>query len=383
MTMPLCLNSNQALYIWVRDFLQNIYVDKNIDNIYVKTLAMMITGMLLGPHVQLFAIAMCVPLLLKLPSIVRRFERFVADDQLKVEKYFEPFVRAMIISLGNETAYLLIDCTQAGRKCRTLFIGLAYHGTVLPVVWKTLKGHKGHVKGQFQQELLVQVHRQFQYCRRVVVLGDAEFSNEPVITCLRPKNWGFVFRFQSNYRIQLEKGGDWQSALQIYEAAGLKPGQVKHWQIAAFTESHQIPSLTMTVHWEEGAKEPLCLISNLTPDQQPHLIYEMRYWVETLFGNCKARGFQLARTPMTTPAHIDRLILGLAIATCLALGLGTHLIVINQADQVDRADRRDLSLFQLGWRWLFRLLALNRLHELRIVFRWDFTLPPPGFQPAK
>ena len=380
--MPLCLNSNQALYIWVRDFLQKIYADKNIDNIYVKTLAMMITGMLLGPHVQLFAIAMCVPLLIKLSSIVRRFERFVADEQVKVEKYFEPFVRAMIISLGNETAYLLIDCTQAGRKCRTLFIGLAYHATVLPVVWKTLKGKKGHVKGQFQKELLAQVHRQFQHCRQVIVLGDAEFSNEPVINCLRPKNWGFVFRFQSNYRIQLEQDGGWQSAQEIYEAAGLKAGQVKHWPLAAFTESHQIPDLTMTVHWEEGAEEPLCLISNLTPDQQPHLIYDMRYWVETLFGNCKARGFQLARTHMTTPEHIDRLILGLAIATCLALGLGTHLIVINQADQVDRADRRDLSLFQLGWRWLFRLLALNRLHELRIVFRWDFKLPPAGFQSA-
>lgn len=85
---------------------------------------------------------------------------------------------------------------------------------------------------------------------------------------------------------------------------------------------------------------------------------------------------------MTTPAHIDRLILAIAIATCITLGLGTHLIVIGQSDQVDRADRRDLSLFQMGWRWLYRLLALDRLHELKIVFRWDFKLPPPGFQPA-
>jgi Transposase DDE domain len=381
--MPQAVNSNQALYIWVRDFLETIYADKNIDNIYVKTLAMMITGMILGPHVQLFAIAMCVPLLIKLPSLVRRFERLVSDDQVEVEQYFEPFVRAMIISLGNETAYLLIDCTQAGRKCRTLFIGLAYHSTVLPLVWKTLKGKKGHVKGAFQKELLEQVYPRFQHCRRVIVLGDAEFSNEPVINGLKPKKWGFVLHFQSNYRIQLEPNGSWLSALSIYEAAGLQPGQVKHWPIAAFTELHQIPNLTMTVHWEAGYQEPLCLISNLNPAEQPHLLYEMRYWVETLFGNCKSRGFQLARTHMTTPAHLDRLILGLAIATCLALGLGTHLIVINQADQVDRADRRDLSLFQLGWRWLYRLLALDRLHELKIVFRWDFKLPPAGFQPAK
>jgi hypothetical protein len=56
--MPPAINSNQALYIWNRDFLQRLYADKNIEPIYIKTLAMLITGMLLGPHVQLFAIAM-------------------------------------------------------------------------------------------------------------------------------------------------------------------------------------------------------------------------------------------------------------------------------------------------------------------------------------
>jgi len=264
------VNSNQALYIWNRDFLQNIYADKNIDPLYIKTLAMLITGMLLGPHVQLFAIAMCVPLLIKLPSLVRRLERFVADEQVEVEKYFEPFVRAMIISLGNETAYLLIDCTQAGRQCRTLFIGLAYHHTVLPLVWKTLKGKKGHVKGQFQKELLDQVALRLQHCRRVIVLGDAEFSNESVINSLKPKNWGFVFHFQSNYLVQLEPDGPWLAAQAIYEAAGLKPGQVKHWSLVAFTEAHQIPNLTMTVQWAQGYEEPLCLISNLAPAEQPH-----------------------------------------------------------------------------------------------------------------
>ena len=203
--MPQAVNSNKALYIWVRNLLKDIYADKNIDNFLVKTLAMMITGMILGPHVQLFAIAMCVPLLIKLPSIVRRFERFVADDRVEVEKYFEPFVHAMIISLGNETAYLLIDCTQAGRKCRTLLIGLAYHGTVLPLVWKTLKGKKGHVKGQFQKELLTQIQPQFQHCRRVIVLGDAEFSNEPVINCLSPTNWGFVFHFRATIASNLSR----------------------------------------------------------------------------------------------------------------------------------------------------------------------------------
>jgi hypothetical protein len=112
----------------------------------------------------------------------------------------------------------------------------------------------------------------------------------------------------------------------------------------------------------------------------------MRYWIETLFGNHKSRGFQLARTHLTDPEHIDRLILAIAIATCFTLGLGTHLIISKQTHQVDRTDRRDLSLFRVpsgrGFRWLFRLLALNRLHECKFIFCWDFKLPPAGFPKA-
>lgn len=375
--------SNASLYSWIEELLLETYAGSHIKSSLIKTLAMMIVGMLLAPHVQLFAVAMCVPLLIKLPSITRRLERFVDNEQVKPERFFAPFVWAMIAALGNETAYLIIDCTQVGSKCRTLFVGVAYHNTVLPIVWKSYKGKKGHLKGEQHQHLLKQVERYVQHCRRVVILGDAEFSNAPVINQCRSKGWDFVLRFQSNYRVQLETGGEWQSAQEIYEAAGLQPGQVRHWKIAAFTQAHQHPNLLMTIQWDEGEDDPICLISNLEASQQPHLIYDKRFWVETLFGNCKSRGFQLDRVLMTDPAHIDRLILAMAIATCLMLGLGTHLIVTDQRDQVDRADRRDLSLFQIGWRWFYRLFILDRLDQLKIEFRWDFTLPKAGFQSAQ
>ncbi|MCP4418868.1 MAG: hypothetical protein GY805_19805 [Chloroflexi bacterium] len=49
-------------------------------------------------------------------STVRRFERFGADERVDIHALFEPFIWAMIVSLGNETAYLIIDYTQAGPK---------------------------------------------------------------------------------------------------------------------------------------------------------------------------------------------------------------------------------------------------------------------------
>lgn len=376
--------TNQATYSWIKSYLLSLFPDYKTKQQQksIKTLSMMIGGILLGPHVQLFAIAMCVPLNIQLLSIVRRFERFIADERIVVETFFKPFVIAMSECLGNETAYLLIDCTKVGRKCRTLLIGLYYHGTVLPLVWKTLKGKKGHVKGNFQKELLESIYPQFRYHRQVIILGDAEFSNQPVITWCQSVDWDFVFRFQSNYYVYLNGEDTTSTAKYLGETANIVAGQVKHWEKVAFTTAHRMKNLTVTIHWGKDAEEPLYLISTLSADLCPHLIYEKRYAIETLFGNNKSRGFQLNRTHMTTPEHIDRLILAIAIATCITLGIGTHLIVTAQSQLVDRADRRDLSLFQIGWRWVYRLLALNRMKEMKIEFRFDFKLPPAGFQPA-
>lgn len=370
---------NMKLFLHINKLLTTLHEE---DNAHLTTLALMVTGLFFGRHVQLWMIALWCPWEVQLLSTVRRFERFVADPRVDVYAIFEPFVWAMAASLGNETAYLIIDCTQAGPKCRALVIGLAYHGTILPLRWRTVKGKKGHLKGKIQQALLAEVWPYFRHHRRVVVLGDAEFSNEPVINWLRQVGWDFVFRFQHRYQLQLTAESQWQTAKSIYQEAGVKPGEVRHWRPAAYTEAHAIAHLTMTVHWDKDEAEPICLISTLALGEAPHCIYQMRFWIETLFGQQKSRGFALNRTQMTTPAHIDRLLLALAIASCLTLGLGTHLVIIKQTKQVDRSDRRDLSLFQIGWRYLFRLLATARLSELKMRFSWHFQLPPPGLQRA-
>ncbi len=373
--------TNQKLYEFNKEFLESLYEAPG-DRL-VKILAMMVTGVLLGRHVQLWMIAVRLPFPIQLTSIIRQFERFLADERVDAKKYFEPFVWAMHVSLGYEIAYIVLDCTQAGPKCRTLVAGLVYHGTVLPMLWKTYKGNKGHLRGENQKNLLEELLPYLRTHHQVVILGDAEFSNEPVIQWLLDQGWDFVFRFQHRYLVQVAPNNIWQSMKTVYTESGMKAGQVKHWENAIYTKLHHLVDLTLTVHWGENEEEPICLVSTLPADAHPHLVYAMRPWIETLFGNQKSRGFQLARTHLTHPDQIDRLILVLAIATCQVLGLGTHLIISAHTALVDRSDRRDLSLFQIGFRWFLRLLALDRLHDFKMYFRWDFTLPPPGFQPAQ
>jgi hypothetical protein len=365
----------------MRDVLHVLHEDT--ENPVIVTLALMISGLILGRNVQFWELAIWVPADINLLSAVRRFERFVANPEVQVAALFEPFVLAMQASLSHETAYLILDCTQVGRKCRTLMAALAYHETVLPLGWQSIAGKKGHVTGDFQVELLTRLQPYLSTCQHVVVLGDAEYCNEPVITWVRQQDWDFVCHVRKNCLLCVPGDPAWQPISELLDSSDLRSGQVRHWEQVSFTMEHRLPGLTFTIHWGPGEAEPLCLISNLPAARDPHLLYERRFWIETLFGSCKARAFGLARTHLTDPAHIDRLILAIAIATCMTLGLGTQLVLTHKTARVDRTDRRDLSLFQIGWRWLHRLLALDRLQEFKMLFAWHFTLPKPGFCWAK
>ena len=375
LTMP-----SRQLYLHVRDLLHVLHAEP--ENSLLVTLALLITGLILGRNVQFWELAVWMPADIQLLSAVRRFERFVANPDVKVAVLFEPFVLAMQASLSSETAYLILDCTQVGRQCRTLMAALAYHETVLPLGWQSIRGKKGHVTGAFQTALLARLQPYLRAYRHVVVPSDAEYCNEPVITWVRQQQWDFVCHVRTRQLMHTPADPTWQPIAELVDTSDLRAGQVRHCEQVCFTQEHRLTGLTLTIQWGPGEAEPLCLISNLPAAHQPHLVYERRFWIETLFGSCKSRAFGLARTHLTDPEHIDRLILAIAIATCMTLGLGTQLVLTKQTAQGDRANRRDLGLFQIGWRWLHRLLALDRLPEFKMVFSWRFTLAKPGFRPA-
>jgi hypothetical protein len=64
----------------------------------------------------------------------------------------------------------------------------------------------------------------------------------------------------------------------------------------------------------------------------------------------------------------------------MMMGLGTALAFCEQTPLVDRSDRRNLSLFQLGFRSFFRLLALDCLDQVTILFSESIRFPQAGFQ---
>lgn len=109
------------------------------------------------------------------------------------------------------------------------------------------------------------------------------------------------------------------------------------------------------------------------------LVYSWRFWIEPRFADFKGRGFRLADTRIRNPKRLSRLLLAACIAFLWTLSVGSHIFHTKFQRLVDRPDRSDRSFFQLGYRYLKRLLKLDM--PLLVMFpvnpRWapfDLTL---------
>ena len=88
---------SRQLYLHIRDLLHVLHKDP--ENSVLVTLALLVTGLILGRSVQFWEVAVWMPADIQLLSAVRRFERFVANPAVQVATLFEPFVLAMQASL--------------------------------------------------------------------------------------------------------------------------------------------------------------------------------------------------------------------------------------------------------------------------------------------
>ena len=84
--------------------------------------------------------------------------------------------------------------------------------------------------------------------------------------------------------------------------------------------------------------------------------YRRRMWIEEMFGDFKKHGFNLERTMLRHAARLSRLTLAVAFLYVWLLSVGSRTIRAGRRHLVDRKDRRDLSIFQTGLRFIERKL---------------------------
>ncbi|MEP7286699.1 MAG: transposase [Chloroflexota bacterium] len=104
----------------------------------------------------------------------------------------------------------------------------------------------------------------------------------------------------------------------------------------------------LLLYWQRGEKRPWLLATNLTHPPAVLRLYSRRMWIEQMFGDLKGHGFDLERSHLRCLLHLSRLILAVVLLYVWLVTEGAQALIQGRSSQVDRTDRRDLSLFRIG-----------------------------------
>lgn len=141
---------------------------------------------------------------------------------------------------------------------------------------------------------------------------------------------------------------------------GLQPGQRCWLRGVRVARSRCFGPMQVALIWERGEEEPWYLMTNLATLREAERQFGVRGWCEQLWRDFKSQGFDLEASGLEKRERLERLLLGMALATAWVLWLGAEVVKRGWRRRVDEGHRRKLSLFQIGLRWLEHEWALGR-----------------------
>jgi hypothetical protein len=320
----------------------------------IRNFAWLIIGIFESRSVRLSRIAGKIPGEAKLLSTTRRLSRLLTNPAIRVREWYEPIAQEWLETqfrcLGE--IRLIVDGTKIGFGHQLLIVCLAYRKRSIPIAWTWVKHVRGHSSAWKQLALLAYVRKLIPKGAAVFLVGDCEFGSVAALRQLDQWHWFYVLRQKSDTGVWLDEISDWQR----FGCYIHKPGQ-SFWLGSGYLTAKEIYPTNMLIHWEIGEKEPWCLATNL-PDRGMALrFYRRRMWIEEMFGDFKKHGFDLQRTMLRHFDRLSRLTLAVALLYVWLISTATRIIRDGLRDLVDRKDRRDLSIFQIGLRIIERCVT--------------------------
>jgi hypothetical protein len=330
---------------------------------HLKTLALLISGIVGSKRCHLPAIATQVPDGSLRESRIKRLTRWLSNERITPEAYFLPYVQALLSRLPAGPRVLVLDGSTVGRGCLALVVSVVYQKRALPLGWIVVAGQKGHLPETVPTHLVEQVAAFLPEGRQVLFLGDGEFDGIGLLSAVSKQGWQFVCRTAKNSVV-------WEGDQDLRLSwLNLEPGQAVALENVFFTQAGFGPVLCVAC-WDPHYKEPLYLVSNLELWQEALWWYKKRFQIETFFSDQKSRGFGLAGSHLRDPERLSRLLIGTCLAYIWLVCLGVQVVQRGKLGRSHRKHRCDLSLFQIGLLWLEHCLNEN----LPIPVR--FRIPP-------
>ncbi len=319
----------------------------------IRNFVWLMVGIFQSRSVYLSRTAMKIPGRAKLLSTTRRLSRFLDNPAIRVWEWYGPIACEWLEAQyqHNGEVRLIVDGTKIGSQHQLLMVGLAYRKRAIPIAWTWVKHVKGHSTARKQLALLSYVRTLLPAGAAIFLVGDCEFGSMEVLRQLDQWRWFYVLRQKTSTHVWHNEQEGWRD----FGSFVHKPRQ-SLWLQGGYLTEKEIYPVNLLVHWKIGEGEPWCLATNL-PDQQMALrCYARRMWIEEMFGDLKKHGFDLESTMLRHFIRLSRLTLAVALLYVWLVSAGVKTVHAGLRHLVDRKDRRDLCVFQIGLRFIERRL---------------------------
>lgn len=366
--------SASDVYCQVRNLLDG-HLPEQVDESSRQRMALLVTGMIRAKSASPSRIAEALGHLgltdATTESIERRIRRIENDPELDVTLCFHPFAKQRLI-LGNpQELFLILDPTTQEDRVVMLCASVWYQGRALPLAWMVWPANQPLTGERFWQRveaLLDTVLPLLPVGVSITWTADRAFGTPRFTDLVTARAWHFVVRVQGQTLCQDKKG-----FCCYVEALVLLPGQRKKLRGKVFKKCGW-RTASVVVYWGQRYATPLCLVSDLPPRWTLIHTYRRRYPIEATFRHYKSFGWHWEQGQVTNLEHMQRLLVGMALATWIVLGVGTKLA---QEHLAKPPTGRRRTMPWIGKRSLFHL-GLDRLHEwlgqeAPVTFCWQLT----------
>jgi hypothetical protein len=327
-----------------------------------RNLAWMMAGLHQARHVHLSRIADYRVGSATLDSKTRQLRRLLANDGIDPQRCYEPLARQLLAAAAaSGPVRLLVDTLELSGRRQILMAALAWRRRALPIRWQ-VRRRKGVSEADQQKALLEALRADLPADTEVVIVGDGAFHSTDLMAYVdaRP-GWHFRLRLHADTYAKLPSNG-WK---QLKELAP-KEGQRRYLDEVYLTKGDPYGPTGLAMCHGEGEDDPWFIATDEPAGYLTIRTYSRRMWIEELFGDFEGGGFQLHRSRIYKPQRLSRLVMALAWVYVWLAHVGSWVVKRGLRPVVDRADRRDRSLIEIGRRWIRRCMTNNRSLRVRL-----------------
>lgn len=360
------MSNPKELYDRVFKPLHELVEVTNIKQLILLT--QLVAGMIAEKSIKLSKLAQELAEPSQAASRITRIRRWLKNQHIDAWALYQPVLAQALQGWADEEVTVILDGVAVfGDRLQIFRLSLMHGNRAVPIIWQVVAG-KALIEVQVLRPMLQQAAAFLTgRVKSVTVVADRGFRDCDWAMLFDAVGWYYDIRIAKNTYVTLKDG----TTRQVQDL-GARRGRPKFFQAVTVTQDRHWQanlSLTRQDGVVPGSEEDelWAIISNRPACAVRLREYACRTRIEQSFRDDQSGGFDMEHTRLCHPDRVQRLLLPLALATLWCHELGEW--VLQQPDslrrELDPGWSRQLSLFQLGLRWIDRCLVsgLDRLNH--------------------